>query len=254
MTATTLITGAASGIGAATIIKYLDDTCMHIIAVDINGASLDAMKQQLSEEQQSRLTTLALDLTDQQAVQDNLLSEVIARGGIDHLVISHAVGFDNQISENDKWDTILNVNLIATQRLFSLVDEHVKDDGRVVVLSSILGRVGKVSNSGYVTSKHALLGLVKALALDWAYRKITVNAILPCWVDTEMLRDQLAPQAALVGSTVKKMLRKIKKGIPLRSLIAAEDVADCVLFLTSSKAKMITAQSIVIDGGFSCGA
>lgn len=254
MTATTLITGAASGIGAATIIKYLDDTEMDIIAVDINGNNLEAIKQELTEDQQKRVTTIALDLTDQQAVRDELLTKIINRGGIDHLVISHAVGFDNQVNENDKWDTILNVNLMATQRLFSLMDEHIKEYGRVVVLSSVLGRVGKASNSGYVTSKHALLGLVKALALDWAYRKITVNAILPCWVDTEMLREQLAPQAGMIGSTVKQMLRKIKKGIPLRSLIAAEDVADCILFLTSSKAKMITAQSIVIDGGFSCGA
>ncbi len=249
-----LITGAASGIGAATIAKYMANTDMQIIAVDINQVGLAELFSAYDESQQTRLKCIPLDLTDKVTVEQDLISLISQQGGVDHVIISHAVAYNNHINENEKWDKIIDVNLLATQRLFACLNDLIKDEGRVVVLSSILGRVGKASNTAYVTSKHALLGLVKALALDWATRKITVNAVLPCWVDTEMLHTELQQQADLIGSSVKQMLRKVKKQIPLRALVSADNVADSVLFLTSPQAKLITAQSLVIDGGFSCGA
>lgn len=253
-----IITGAASGIGAATVKKYLINTDFDILAVDLNQLAMAELMDELiaeyGAETSTRLTAINIDLTAQEAVKTHLVNTVKTRGNVDHIVISHAIGIENDITENEKWDQILGVNLHATQRLLSELAPLIADNGRVVVMSSILGRAGKAANSGYVTSKHALLGLVKGLALDWAERKITVNAVLPCWVDTPMLRKELAPQANLVGLPMKQMLRQIKKRIPLRSLIGADDVADTVMFLTSPSARMITAQGIVIDGGFGCGA
>ena len=253
MTHTVMITGAASGIGAATVGKYLNNTSFDVMAVDINIEGLDEVVGALSSILQQRVTCIAVDLTDQEAVNDLLLKEVERRGRVEHVIISHAIGIENSITETDKWDRVLGVNLHATQRLLALLENYISDGGRVVVMSSVLGKAGKAVNTGYVTSKHALLGLVKALALDWASRHITVNAVLPCWVDTPMLRRELEPQAAVMGVPVKQLLRQIKKRIPLRQLISADDVADSVMFLTSPQAKMITAQSIVVDGGFGCG-
>jgi NAD(P)-dependent dehydrogenase (short-subunit alcohol dehydrogenase family) len=248
-----IITGAASGIGAATVTKYLEQTDFDVIAVDINSDGLSALISDRPDAQQQRVTLITVDLTDHQSVSEKLIADVERRGGVDHVVISHAIGIENDIKDSATWDLVLNVNLHATQRLLAMLTDFILDEGRVVVMSSVLGRAGKAVNTGYVTSKHALLGLVKALAMDWAAKRITVNAVLPCWVDTPMLRRELEPQAAVMGLQVKQVIRQIKKRIPLRQLISASDVADTVMFLTSPAAKMITAQSIVVDGGFGCG-
>lgn len=247
-----LITGAASGIGAATVGRYLTETDFDVVALDVNLAGLSDLAEAF--EHTDKLHCLAMDLTDEAQIKQALPSLITKLGALHHIVISHAVGIENQITDNDKWDTILGVNLMATQRLLAMLEPQLQEGGRVVVMSSVLGRAGKAANTGYVTSKHALLGLVKALAMDWASRKITVNAVLPCWVDTPMLRNELQPQADLMGLPVKQLVRQIKKRIPLRELISANDVADTVMFLTSPQARMVTAQGIVIDGGFTCGA
>ena len=248
-----LITGAANGIGAAIVRKYLKNTDQYIIAIDINGKDLLKTRENISPENQIRFIPLVIDLTKEKEIKQKVMQEIKKRGAIEHVVISHAVGYNNEINEDNKWDHILNVNLHSTQRLLSAIEGDISKNGRVVILSSILGRVGKANNTAYVSSKHALLGLVKALALDWAKRKITVNSVLPCWVDTPMMRKELEPQAAMMGVPLSQMLRKIKKSIPLRQLVSPDDVADTVMYLTSPQAKMITAQSIVIDGGFGCG-
>ena len=248
-----LITGAAGGIGAATMGKYINDTDFMVLALDINQDALESTTLNYSKEQQSRIHTVAIDLTNSEAVSALLCPTLDRIGTLHHVVISHAVSNDNDITDNDKWDRILNVNLHSSQRLLSLITHHICDGGRVIVVSSILGRVGKATNTAYVSSKHALLGLVKALAMDWASREITVNAVLPSWVDTPMLRRELEPQAAFLGLTMKQMLRRIKKRIPLRQLISSDNVADTIMFLSSPAASMITAQSIVIDGGSGCG-
>ena len=248
-----IITGAASGIGAATVSKYLSNTDFSVLAIDVNQQGLDDLINSYPEQYQQRVKAISVDLTNYASVNETLIETVREIGGIHHIVISHAIGISNEVTENEKWDRILNVNLHATQRLLSMLAEYICDEGRVVVVSSVLGRAGKASNTGYVASKHALLGLVKALALDWASRKITVNSILPCWVDTPMLRSELKPQAEFLGLPMKQLLRQLKKRIPLRSLISSDDIADTVMFLASPAARMITAQSIVVDGGFGCG-
>ncbi|MFT6388288.1 MAG: NAD(P)-dependent dehydrogenase (short-subunit alcohol dehydrogenase family) [Cellvibrionaceae bacterium] len=248
-----LITGAASGIGAATVAKYLSNSDFTVLAIDINQTALKRTAENYPTEQQSRIHTIAIDLTDYQEVPTILCKKLEAMGPLHHVVISHAISNDNDITDNNTWDRILDVNLHSSQRLLSLLAKYIHDGGRVVVVSSILGRAGKAANTAYVTSKHALLGLVKALAMDWASRDITVNAVLPSWVDTPMLHRELEPQAAFLGLSMTQMLRRVKKRIPLRKLISSDNVADTIMFLSSPAASMITAQSIVIDGGSGCG-
>ncbi|MGK0440357.1 MAG: 3-hydroxybutyrate dehydrogenase/3-oxoacyl-[acyl-carrier protein] reductase [Pseudohongiellaceae bacterium] len=248
-----IITGAASGIGAATVDKYLSQTDFEVVAIDLNQELLQTLHADCAEQARQRLSLLALDLTDREQCTQAFNQLIDTVKTIDHIVISHGIDRDHDITENATWDQILATNLHATQRLLSAFVNVISDGGRVVFVSSILGRAGKANNTAYVASKHALLGLTKGLALDLASRRITVNAVLPCWVETPMLLKGLEHQAALLGIPVKTLLRQIKKKIPLRALITAADVADTILFLTSPSASMITAQGIVIDGGFGCG-
>ena len=250
---TVIVTGAANGIGKATVEQYLTSTAATVLAIDLDEQALQALKNSVAEEKQSRLVTLALDLTDE-INSTHAYEKILERySTVDHIIISHGVGYENSVNDNDKWDQILATNLVSTQRLLSYFIDTIIDGGRIVIVSSILGRVGQVNNTGYVTSKHALLGLTKALALDVARREITVNSILPAWVNTPMLIEELDKQALQLGVPTKKLIRKAKKQIPLRKLVTPEDIAAAIHFFVSPSASMITAQSLIVDGGTSCG-
>lgn len=245
---TFIVTGAASGIGYAVCQKLLT-AGYHIIAIDINHEGLN----KLAEQSPGLIETIQINLVDENAIANQLmplLKEIKLQG----IVISHGKDHDNEICDNDIWDSILATNLHSVQRLLSNVVPNIISGGRIVIISSILGKAGKKHNSAYCASKHALLGLTKSLALDLAERQITVNAVLPSWVDTPMLREGLEPQAKLLGCSTSALLRRIEKRIPLKRLVSPEDVAGAVMFFISSDAAMITAQGLVIDGGDGCGA
>lgn len=250
---TAVVTGAASGIGAAVVRQMIDSGHVRIIAIDRDKSRLEKLKSQVKPGATDRLISLTVDLTNQASVNRIFLPTLEKYSRIDVLIVSHGIADENLIDQNHLWDKVIAVNLTSTQRLLSAVGSRISESGRVVMVSSVLGRAGKPANTAYCASKHALLGLVKSLALDWAHRRITVNAVLPCWVDTPMLHQELQPQADMLGISTEQLLRRIKKRIPLGNLVADSDVADCISFLISSKASMITAQGIVVDGGFGCG-
>ncbi len=248
-----LVTGAASGIGAAVVRQFIGSEQFRVIAVDRNRSGLEALQAELGPAGNDDLTNYTIDLADFSSLNTVLRPAIEALPHVDVVIAGHGIADENQIAQHEIWDKVMAVNLTSTQRLMAVVDSRLRDNGRVVVISSVLGRAGKSANTAYCASKHALLGLAKGLALDWAPRGITVNAILPCWVDTPMLRAESKPQADALGISIDQMMRRLKKRIPLRKLVADTDVADCIAFLVSPQASMITAQSIVIDGGFGCG-
>lgn len=244
---TYIVTGAANGIGRATSIA-LSEAGYFIVAIDIDSDGLSTLSQSISD----NLITCSVDMTDTDGLKLALL-HVLTNHQIKGLIICHGIDRENSITENDKWNQVVNVNLLSTQSILALVCPVIVNEGRIVIISSILGKAGKKNNTAYCATKHALLGITKSLALDLAERLITVNAILPSWVDTKMLHLGLASQAKKMGCPVETLLKRIARRIPLQRLISSEDVSNAVLFLISKNASMITAQSIVIDGGDGCG-
>ncbi|MDC9620419.1 SDR family oxidoreductase [Xenorhabdus sp. XENO-7] len=245
---TFIVTGAASGIGYV-VCQKLVVAGYYVIAIDIEHDGLN----QLVEQSPEYIKAIQIDLTDENAIINEVFP-LIKSGNLQGIVISHGKDNSNDIGQSDIWDSILATNLYSTQRLLSHVVPEILLGGRVVIISSILGKAGKKHNSAYSASKHALLGLTKSLALDLAERQITVNAVLPSWVDTPMLVKGLEPQAKLLGCSTSALLKRIEKRIPLRRLVSPQDVANTVMFFISHDASMITAQGLVIDGGDSCGA
>lgn len=244
---TYIVTGAANGIGRATSIA-LSEAGYFIVAIDIDSDGLSTLSQSISD----NLITCSVDMTDTDGLKLALL-HVLTNHQIKGLIICHGIDRENSITENDKWNQVVNVNLLSTQSILALVCPVIVNEGRIVIISSILGKAGKKNNTAYCATKHALLGITKSLALDLAERLITVNAILPSWVDTKMLHLGLVSQAKKMGCPVETLLKRIARRIPLQRLISSEDVSNAVLFLISKNASMITAQSIVIDGGDGCG-
>ncbi|WP_182288103.1 SDR family NAD(P)-dependent oxidoreductase [Vibrio spartinae] len=248
---TALVTGAANGIGSATVRKLVSHGATHILALDRDQSGLAALVSEMADSVD--IIPVVLDLENMDVYEQLLEPYLNDIGQLDTVVISHGVSDENELAEHQVWDKVMNINLNATRYLLSLLEKKLGQGSSVVVISSILAKVGKQRNTAYCSSKHGLMGLVKGLALDWARLGIRVNAVLPSWVDTPMLRRELQKQGDMTGASMNQMLRQIKKRIPLRSLVSAEDIADSIIFLASPQAKMITAQSLVVDGGDGCG-
>lgn len=248
---TFLITGAANGIGRAVAEHFANDAAHRLVLLDRDLEQLEAWTG--TQAFTANIETHGVDIADLAGMQDLFKALAARLGYIDVLVNSAGVCNENEPEDLDNWHKVISVNLNGTFYVTSLCLPLLADQGRIINLSSILGRIGKVRNTAYCASKHGIIGMTKALALDLAPRRITVNAILPAWIDTPMLQGELAVQAGIAGITQEQILRTAKKKLPLRRFIQADEVAAMVRYLASPEASGVTAQSLMIDGAAGLG-
>src|SRR5438552_17837830 len=123
------------------------------------------------------------------------------------------------------------------------------EHGRIINMSSVLGRFGVAGYAAYCTAKHGLLGFTKALALEVAGRGITVNAICPTWVDTPMARQGINETAAVLQVSPEEFRRQAVQAIPIQRMVEASEVAKLAVYLASRAAAAITGQALNICGG-----
>jgi 3-hydroxybutyrate dehydrogenase len=124
-----------------------------------------------------------------------------------------------------------------------------RSPGRLVAISSVLGKFGAAGQAAYCASKAGIHGLVRAVALEVGQRQITCNAVCPGWVDTEMARGRLASMAAGAGKPVEEVVRAARDEVPIGRFVDAEEVARFVAFLCSPAGSAITGQALSICGG-----
>ena len=232
-----LITGASGGIGSA-IAKLFHKEGAHVCISGRNKQALEDLSQTLGE----RCSVWIADLAKPEEVK-NLVPSIEKEGPIDILVNNGGILL-NQICfrmNDDLWDTSIRVNLTSA---FQLCREALKGmikrkNGRIINISSILAFTGGAQGQvNYVSAKAGLIGLTKAIALEVARRKITVNAIAPGYIDTEMTRS--------IPDHIKE---KIIPLIPLGAIGRPEDIANGALFLAQKESSYITGQTLHINGG-----
>lgn len=249
-----LVSGAGNGIGAATARWLRDKGYGTLVLLDLSPQAVERVAEELrGGDDAPRIFCCTADISRRDALQAALRPVLAEIGRIDLLVNSAGIADENEPEQADIWQRVLDVNLNGTYHVTLEALNAMPDGGRIVNVSSVLGRAGKRRNTAYCTSKHALLGFTKSLALDLAPRRITVNAVLPAWIDTPMLRHEVTLQADSLGLPPEQLLRNARKQIPLRRFLAAREVASLIGFLASDDAAGITAQSYTIDGGFTCG-
>ena len=246
-----VITGAAQGIGAAVALMMAAESKI-LVLLDNDASTLEATAESCRA-LCCEVQTCVVDVADRKAVRELLGGLCQQIGRIDGLVNNAGIADENEPDDEVTWDRVLGINLNGTYNTTHAVLPYLVEAGRIVNVASVLGRAGKIRNTAYCASKHAILGFTKSLALDLAVRKITVNAILPAWVDTPMLHRELDRQASLIGVETNHLLRNARRNIPLRRLVQTDETAVLIKFLLSDAAGAITAQSITIDAGFMCG-
>ncbi len=242
-----LVTGAGSGIGRAICEAFAAEGA-HVAAVDVNadGATITAAAVR---EQGRRALALEVDVADPESVRHAVQEVVAGLGPVDVLV--NSAGVRDVASFLDlpftEWQRVIAVNLTGTFVCSQAVAQHLARAGRggkIVNLTSVAGLMAVPNRTAYVSSKHAVIGLTKAMAMELADRNIQVNAIAPGVVRTALTEGYFHDPEVLAG--IKRLHPAGRCGEPA-------EIAALVLFLASAQADFITGATIPIDGGFAAG-
>jgi 3-oxoacyl-[acyl-carrier protein] reductase len=235
-----LVTGAARGLGRI-IAQSLAAAGAKVACIDINTDSL-AETVAAIRSAGGTAEPIACDVTDGSRV-NKVVDEVIGKWGALNILVNNAgITRDNLIvrMKDDQWDAVININLRGTFLFTRAAARPMMKNrqGRIINVASVSGLMGNPGQANYSASKAGVIGLTRTVALELASRNITVNAVAPGFIATEM--------TAALGEEV---LQEVRKQIPLGRLGEPQDVADAVLFLASEAASFITGHVLTVDGG-----
>ena len=236
-----LITGAGSGIGRATARGFLDNGAR----VVVSGRRLSALQETIETYNAEQAVAIAADVSDRAAVDALVAGTVEAFGRLDVLV-SNAARYESgeltEVSDN-AWRALYEANVDGFYYLFSAAAPHlVASAGNVVAVSSVSGDRGDWRQAAYNSTKHAINGLIRSLALDYGERGVRFNAVAPAFTITDMTAAVWDEDKDL--SMFVDRIALARPGMP-------EDVVAPVLFLASDDAGYITGSVLPVDGGTS---
>jgi 3-oxoacyl-[acyl-carrier protein] reductase len=234
-----LVTGASRGIGQAIAARLAQQGATVLAAArgDNARAAADAIAAA-----GGKAEAVALDVTDAASGEAAIAGALERHGRIDILVNNAGITRDQLMLrlKRDDWDAVLATNLTSAFTLTQAVLKPMirQRSGRIICISSVVGQSGNPGQANYAASKAGLIGFVKSVALEVASRNITVNAVAPGMIVTDMTN-------ALPEKTREALIGRI----PLGRLGAADDIAAAVCFLASDEAAYITGQVLAVNGG-----
>lgn len=235
-----LVTGAGRGIGKVTA-ETLSEHGAHTVLVARNRAEIEQVCAELEKNGRKALA-VSCDVSNPESV-DKTIEEVLSKFGALHILVNNAgITKDTLIvrMKNEDWDDVLRTNLFGAFYFSRAAAKTMmrQREGRIVNISSVIGLIGNAGQANYASSKAGILGLTKSMAKELGSRGITVNAIAPGFIETEMTHK-----------LPEKVKEDLIKQIPLGSLGSPLDVAHAVLFLVSPMARYVTGQTLHVDGG-----
>ena len=246
---TILVTGGGRGIGRAIALSFSEPGSTVAVAARTR-AQLDETAVAIRARGATPIV-LPLDVTDENGVAAAFGELREATGGLDVVVNNAGIGGGLPIHETDtaSWRQIFETNVwgmfLVTRQAVLLL----RDSGRVINMSSVLGRFGVPGYTAYCASKHAVIGFTRALALELAGRGITVNAVCPGWVDTKMAAQGMQDGATATALSFEEFRATALDDVPIKRIIQPDEVAALVKFLASPQAAAITGQTYNICGG-----
>ena len=242
-----IVTGGTRGIGRAIVKELASKSCCGVLFSDVAFVynSCDECAEELQNEINNPNIKIhgfkadASSLEDAEATVQNAIEKL---GGVDILINNAGITRDNlllRMSEQD-FDSVININLKSVFNYTKAVMKHMIKQryGRIVNIASVVGMIGNAGQANYAASKAGVIGFTKATAKELASRNITVNAVAPGFIETEMTHQ-----------LNEKQREALLQNIPLKRMGTPEDIARVVAFLCSDDANYITGQVIPVDGG-----
>ena len=249
-----LVTGAGRGIGRAIAVALSRSGA----AVAVTGRSMGPLNDTAHAITSAggRAIALGMDVRAREDV-DRVVGEAArALGGeqsprVDIVVNNAGVSGHTPLDGDDdeRFQDILQTNLTGAMFVSRAALRHMPDGGRILGISSVLGKFGVPAYGAYCAAKHGLIGWTRAVALELAPRRITVNAICPGWVETDMASSGIAEIARRAGTSIEAARREAESRVPLERFLEPAEVADLAVYLASPAAAGITAQAISICAG-----
>jgi NAD(P)-dependent dehydrogenase (short-subunit alcohol dehydrogenase family) len=240
-----LISGAGSGIGKAIAVKLAaeNNNCILI------GRNPKKLEQTLNELKDGEHYAMNLDITSVSALHKG--AEKLEGFRIDGLIANAGIGGENKWGIADRWNEIIETNLTGTYSFVNtflpLLRQSDSSFKHVLIVSSVLARLGVANYSAYCASKAGLLGLMRAWAVEWAPEKILVNAVCPGWVNTSMAQEGMDGIAKGLGISREEFHTMAMKSVPLEKMSEPDEVADLIFYLLNQRS--ITGQTIDINNG-----
>jgi len=237
-----LVTGGGRGIGAA-IARTLAGAGARVVVCGRSRPDLEAIAREIGG------VAITLDLMDR-AATDQILASV---GHVDVLVNNAGAAESASLEKTTDalWDRIMELDATAPFRVArALVPGMIKAGwGRVINIASNAGVSGYGYTAAYCAAKHAMVGMTRALAVDLARTGVTINALCPGWVETQMVEEAVTRIASKTGRTLEEARASLASMTPQKRMIEPAEVAHAALMLCAHEARGIHGQTIVIDGG-----
>ncbi len=236
-----IVTGSGRGIGRAIALKLAEVGATTVINDIGKASSIDSVAEEIKAMNHNSLAVLA-DISLTSDVNRLVEETITAYGRVDILVNNAGITRDQLVlrMSDEDWDKVINVNLKSVFLCTRAVLRHMIKQrwGRIINMASIVGIVGNPGQANYASAKAGIIGFTRTIAREVASRSITVNAIAPGFIDTQMTQQ--------LG---EKQRQELMKRIPLGYLGTPRDVAEAVAFLASEEARYITGQVLNVDGG-----
>jgi meso-butanediol dehydrogenase / (S,S)-butanediol dehydrogenase / diacetyl reductase len=241
-----IVSGGGTGIGAATARVFAREGA-RVVVTGRRAEPLQAVAAEIDGR------AVAGDTSDDDHVRAAVAAARDAFGGLDVVVANAGLGFGGAAADVDdeRWQQTLDVNLTGAFRLVraaipSLVE---RGGGSIVLVSSVSALVSGTDGAAYVTSKAAMLGLARSIAVDYGPSGIRANALCPGWVETPMGDGSMESLMTKHGISLAEAYRLVTQHIPLRRPATADEIAACCLFLASDESSIVTGTTLVADGG-----
>ena len=231
-----LITGATGGIGGS-LVKKFSSLGGIVLGTGTKSEKLDIIKKEYPE-----VITKKFNLSEHNEIENFINSTTSELGGLDILINNAGMNIDNLSlrMKDEDWKKVIDVNLTSTFLLSKYAIKNMLKNkfGRIVNITSIVGHTGNLGQSNYSASKSGIIGMSKSLAIEYAKKNITINCVSPGFIISDMTD----------GINEKVKLNLISR-IPMAKLGTAEDVSNCVAFLSSDLASYVTGETIHVNGG-----
>ncbi|OQE24700.1 hypothetical protein PENSTE_c007G01699 [Penicillium steckii] len=262
-----IVTGAASGIGKQCAIAFVREGAAGVALLDVNYEALKEVKVEieqmllgLNHAKACQIEAFGISVTDEALVNETITTIATKFGRIDYVVNAAGITIKHEegavFASTTDWQKVIDVNLTGTflvlrasarimlkqERLRSSLDGRELQRGSIVNVGSIMSIVGKAMSTGYVASKHGVLGLTRTASEDYAAKGLRINTICPGYVQTPMTLGD--PKA------VKATQEIVDHKVPMKRLGTPNEIADSVLFLAGGRSSFVTGFALCVDGGY----